>query len=131
MRITSTNPNIWISLTPTADNAVVYGAFAVEVSVNLGHGAFTARNDNLFFHDLPRFAADLNAFITNRSVVPHLTGTYDSYLRFSGTATSVKVDFSVGGAYLTADFRFNTSGSFEIDQEYLSALVQFFKANAA
>ncbi len=110
---------------------VQYSSFEVEVSVDIGHGAFTDKNTDVQFLNLDRFVEELNAFVLERQQIPRLQGTYDSFIAFSTPAgkTALWVEFALGdacaGPVKTADYLLK--GGFEFDPEYLNEVLAGFR----
>ncbi len=109
------------------DDSGAYDSFMLDVSVDIGHGVFKATNADIHFRNLAAFIGELDAFILDRTVKPRLEGTYDSYIEFSGTPSMVSVSFCVGDAFF-GNTRFALIGAFDIDQDYLSAALEQFRA---
>ena len=106
-----------------------YSCFSIACKVDIGHGQFTAKNTDVHFVNLKQFVDDLDHFILDRNLSPILEGTYGTSLKFySPSSCSLMVSFTIGDAYCgyieTVDFK--TSGTFEIEQEYLGNLLSWF-----
>lgn len=108
------------------DESSGYDSFSFQAHVDFGHGAFSAKNEDVHFFDLFTFVAQLESFITDRSVQPCLNGTYDSFVALSGTPSSVNVRFRVGNAfsgYKQANTEFALTGAFDIEPDLLFSLL--------
>jgi hypothetical protein len=129
LRIESPDRKSWLELRPWCDDSGCYNACEFEVAIDYGHGRFHGQNSDVQFLDLYQFAADLERFITERSLQPTLMGTYDSILQFRSWGTEVGLAFCLGNTYCgglfgTEDTRLRAS--FCIDSEYLNSIAAFF-----
>lgn len=98
-----------------------YTAVSVEVQIDIGHGTFNSKNIDIHFLNLGVFASELDHFITDRSILPQLNGTYDSFIEISGSVSHVFIKFCIGDSDCGAKtHQYSLSGSFEIDQEHLA-----------
>jgi len=128
MKITSSNRKCWISV-ERSTGAHPHEAFAVEALVQIGHGRFQARNEDVHWLNGREFVEDLDKFITNRALSPRLNGTYDSFVGLTGSATSVTLEFAIGDAFRgEKTHRYLLRGSFDIEQDRLLGIVNEFKA---
>jgi len=106
------------------DDGQGYSAFAVEATVDVGHGRFSAWNGDVQWLNLDRFAAALEQFATDRTSIPELEGTYDSRVGLSARGHTIFLEFAVGDAFCgekTHDYLF--AGSFELDRECLPGVL--------
>ncbi|MET0029586.1 MAG: hypothetical protein ABW101_18295 [Candidatus Thiodiazotropha sp.] len=102
-------------------------AYKVTCSINIGHGEFLAKNDEIYFVNMAQFTKELDAFICDRSLVPHLEGTYDTEIRFlcKNSPLKVVVEFTIGDSYsgYSEAAHYKLSGMFEIDQGKLELIL--------
>ncbi len=130
MKLFSNNRNAWLRIDRNVSED--HESFQVEVSVDLGHGRFHVQNDDLFWLNAGEFEAELKAFILDQTIVPHLEGTYGSFVRLKANSKCVIVEFAIGNAFCaskTHDYLFE--GSFEIDQQALLRLAREIQLQAA
>ncbi|MFZ3320750.1 MAG: hypothetical protein WA190_00150 [Usitatibacter sp.] len=108
-----------------------YSAWAVEASVRTGSGdIFHGRNGDLQLLNVERFVSALDAFVLNRRAPVQLEGTYDSFIRFSGSASGITIEFRIGAAdHLSKSYV--VSGAFSLDQEALLQVIGAFKEVAS
>ena len=125
MKITSADDICWISVTP---NEARYSGFDVVTHVNIDHGQFEARNTDVHFLNFEEFLSEFDKFIMDRHRAPRLEGTYDTYISFSGTGTSVICAYRLGDAFCgRKKATFYQSGEFEIQQERLLEFLHGFQ----
>jgi hypothetical protein len=125
MKIRSADHQSWVSLERTLSDK--YSAWALGACVQTGHGdTFRGRNGDLHLLHLERFVAALDSFITNRQTPAQVDGTYDSFIRFSGTANKVNVEFRIGAADNLSKTH-GVAGAFRLNQEALLETVAAFK----
>lgn len=125
MKVRSVDHKSYVTLEHKVDVAG-YSAFEVMVHADLGHGRFDARNVDVQFQNLHAFVSDLDQFVLDRTRLPRLDGTYDTYLRFSATAGSVMLKYQLGDAVCgRGASHFAQSGGFEVEQE---SLLEFSEA---
>jgi hypothetical protein len=123
MKITSAD-NICSIAIQINDAAGGYAGFEVLTHVDIGHGQFEARNLDIHFLNFEEFVAEFDKFIMDRHRAPRLEGTYDTYIGFSGSGTTVICEYRLGDAFAgRKTARFFQSGEFEIEQE---RLLEFF-----
>jgi len=129
MRISSSDQHSWIEINFRPDANSGYESFSLEVSVDVGHGQFRGINNDVHFLNIDEFAASLDAFVTDRSLSPCLEGSYDSFIRLSGTVNDILLEFAIGDAFCgyAKTVQFQVSGAFEIEQEYLLSLIENFR----
>ena len=128
MKISSSDRRCWISIERPA-GAHPHAAFAVEASVQIGHGRFHARNSDIHWTNGQEFSKDLDKFMTNRGLRPRLKGTYDSFIGFSGSATSVMLEFAVGDAFVgDRTHQYLLCGSFDVEHDRLLSIIDEFIA---
>lgn len=127
MKIYSVNKKSWLAVTQIKDGA--YTAISVEVLVDIGHGIFNAKNIDIQFLNLDTFSSELNHFMTDKSVLPRLNGTYDSFIEISGSVSHVFIKFCIGDADCGAKtHQYSLSGSFEVDQKHLASFKKMMKS---
>jgi hypothetical protein len=130
MRIVSPDGRSWVELDRlSSENG--YDAWAVEASTQTAHGdVFRGRNGDLHLLNIERFVAALDAFVLNRQTPVQVDGTYDSFIRFTGTTNGVVLEFRVGAAdHLSKSHA--VSGAFPLAQEALLQVVAAFKEVAS
>jgi hypothetical protein len=127
MKIHSIDKKSWFAVKPVKDNS--YTAISVEAQIDIGHGVFNAKNIDMHFLNLAVFTSELDNFLTDRSILPRLNGTYDSFIEISGSVSHVFIKFCIGDADCGAKtHQYNLFGSFEIDQEYLAPFIKVMKS---
>ena len=83
----------------------------------------------MHFLNLAVFTSEMDNFFTDRSILPRLNGTYDSFIEISGSVSHVFIKFCIGDADCGAKtHQYNLYGSFEIDQEYLVPFIKVMKS---
>jgi len=126
MKIHSIDKKSWFAVKPLQDGS--YTAISVEVQIDIGHGVFNAKNIDMHFQNLAVFTSDLDNFLTDRSILPRLNGSYDSFIEISGSVSHVFIKFSIGDVDCGAKtHQYNLCGSFEIDQKYLAPFIKVIK----
>ena len=127
MKIRSIDKKSWFDVKPLKDGS--YTAISVEVQIDIGHGVFNAKNIDVQFLNLSVFTSELDNFLTDRSMLPRLNGTYDSFIEISGSVSHVFIKFCIGDVDCGAKtHQYNLCGSFEIDQEYLAPFIKVMKS---
>jgi hypothetical protein len=128
VKISSSDRRCWINIERAA-RAHSHAAFAVEVSVQIDHGEFRARNSDIHWVNAREFSKDLDKFMTDRGIHPRLNGTYDSVVGFSGSATSVILEFALGDAFRgDRTHQYLLRGSFDVEQDRLLSIIDEFVA---
>jgi hypothetical protein len=128
MRITSIDSKAWVEITHGKD----YLSFNMECAVNSRQNFFQGKNTDFHFLNTEEFIEDLDKFILNRDVLPQLKGVHGPCLVFYRSkkqATAVMVRFSVSddsSAY-SEGVEFKTTGTLEINSEFLNEYVKEFK----
>lgn len=123
MKIYADDQKSWFSVEPWIDEETQYRAFTLEALIDIGHGSFQAKNIDVHLFNTSDFNAELDRFVTERTLIPRLDGTYDSFLEFHGDTSHVFVRFKIGDAFcgkLTQDI--SLSGGFEIEQQQLGCI---------
>jgi hypothetical protein len=123
MRISSVYKDKWIAIEYNGEFS-----YTVQVHIDIGHGRFDAINIAINWLNYNEFVSELNEFILDRSRTPHLKGTYNTYLVFSGHAHRIILDYQLGDAY-NGEVRLENHyqrGTFEISQEYLLQILAEF-----
>jgi hypothetical protein len=114
MKIHSIDKKSWFAVKPIQDGS--YTAISVEVQIDIR------------FQNLAVFTSDLDNFLTDRSILPRLNGSYDSFIEISGSVSHVFIKFSIGDVDCGAKtHQYNLCGSFEIDQKYLASFIKVMK----
>ena len=127
MKIHSVNKKSWFAVKTVKNDS--YTAVSVEVQIDIGHGTFNAKNIDIHFLNLGVFTSELDHFITDRSILPQLNGTYDSFIEISGSVSHVFIKFCIGDVDCGAKtHQYSLSGSFEIDQEHLASFIKMMKS---
>lgn len=130
MKIISLNKKFFIEIKNNIEND--FPSFKVLAEIDINHGVFSAKNNDLALLNINEFRGDLDAFIINRELQPRLEGTYDSFIEFSkGTEiTKARIKFAIGDAYsgFTKTVNFLFTGEFEIEIESISKLLRELKA---
>ena len=128
LRLHSPDCRSWLELSPLSDDQGYYTAVSMEAVVDIGHGRFTAFNGDVQLLGIAAFCDVFDKFILDRTLQPCLEGTYDSFIAFSGSSTSVVLSFCVGDSYCGSegveDYRLR--GKFAIDQGLLNDLLAYF-----
>jgi hypothetical protein len=120
MKIFAKDHPSWIEIKRFVDEANQYSSYEISAAIDISHGQFTAKNIDVHFLNVVEFQSELNSFITNKSIVPRLEGTYDTYLEFAGTSNSVLLRFKIGDAFCgTETINYLLEGAFEVSQESL------------
>ena len=99
MKILSSDSRQWIEVKRLVDND--YTAYELGASIDIGHGLFSGKNNDIQFLNLNEFIENLDSFILYRELIPRLEGTYESYIEFyrPKSKNSIMVNFCVGDAY--------------------------------
>ena len=127
MKIYSIDKKSWFEIKPIKDGS--YTAVSVEVKIDIGHGAFSAKNIDMHFLNLAVFTSELDSFITDKSVVPKLNGTYDSFIEISGSVSHAFIRFCIGDEDCGAKtHQYSLCGSLEIEQEHLVPFLKIMKS---
>ncbi|ABD81592.1 hypothetical protein [Saccharophagus degradans] len=130
MKIVSSDNKFWVELVKVEDE-YGYSAFSIYGYADLGHSKFEAKNNDVHLLNLPEFISKFDRFILDRTLVPKLEGTYDSYLEFKCVGSPVILTYNIGSAYCgTTNSEFGFTGSFEVEQEYLNTLLLELQENA-
>lgn len=119
-----------IEIKHNIDESSGYDSFSFHANVDIGHGAFSAKNEDVHFFDLSTFVAQLDSFVLDRTVQPCLNGTYDSFLSLSGTPSSVNLRFRVADAfsgYKQVNTSFALTGAFDIEPDFLFSVLRHFR----
>ena len=129
MKISSNDRRCWISVERPA-RAHPHTPFALEASVQIGHGHFHARNSDIHWTNGREFSTDLDRFMTNRGLRPRLiSAACDSFVEFSGSARSVILEFAVCDAFCgDRTHRYLLRGSFDVEQDQLLNIIDEFVA---
>src|SRR5262245_5785305 len=129
MKILSKDRRCWISVERPA-GAHQHAPFTLEVSVQIGHGHFHARNGDVHWTNAQEFSKDLDKFMTNRGPRPRLiSAACDSFVGFSGSPTSVILEFAVSDAFCgDRTHRYVLRGSFDVEQDRLLSIIDEFIA---
>ena len=130
MKISSNDRRCWISVERPA-GAHPHTPFALEVSMQFGHEYFHARNGDIHWTNGQDFSKDLDRFMTNRDLRPRLNcAANGSFVGFSGSATSVILEFAVGDAFLgdRTMHQYLLRGSFDVEQDRLLSIIDEFIA---
>lgn len=128
MKITDID-NVCSIIVDCKSNPRTYSGFQIEVHVDIGHGQFHATNTDVQFLNLEAFVSGFDRFILDRSRTPRLEGTYDTYIAFSGSGTTVMLQYRLGDAFCgRKTIHFYQSGEFEVDQEHLTQYLSDFRA---
>jgi hypothetical protein len=127
MKINSIDKKSWFAVKTVKDGT--YTAVSVDVQIDIGHGVFNAKNIDMHLLNLVVFTSDLNNFITDRSILPRLNGTYDSFIEISGSISHVFIKFCIRDEDCGATtHQYSLCGSFEIDQKHLIPLIKLMKS---
>lgn len=127
MKISSRSGNDWISISIGCDTQ---GYSSIEMEAFLTHGisSFHAKQLDLQFFKISQFVDALDKFITDRSLMPKLEGTYDSFLSFRAIGSTVRLEFAIGDEISSkAPTVYCLRGAFDIDQSYLNDYVRDFR----
>jgi hypothetical protein len=120
MKIYAKDHPSWIEINRLVDEANQYSSYEISAVIDIIHGKFTAKNIDVHFINAVEFQSVFKQFITNRSLVPRLEGTYDTYLEFVGKSNSVILRFKIGDAFCgTETTDYSLVGGFEVSQESL------------
>ena len=127
MDIYSVDKKNWFRVEQVFDEVTQYSSFLFEVYIDLGHSVFHSKNSDIQIFDINSFVNELNEFLMDRSLEPKLEGTYDSFLSFIGNNRDIQISFNIGSSYCSSEtYSYSTSGKFEIDQEHLNEVLEFF-----
>ena len=125
--ITSEDNICRLTMAPTCDPSRSAG-FEVGAWADIGHGRFDAVNRDVNFLNIDAFVDEFDKFIMERSRVPCLKGTYDTYIRFVGSGTAVHCEYRLGDAYCgQGAAEFYQSGRFRVENDGLLELLQRFR----
>ncbi|MDQ3058591.1 MAG: hypothetical protein M3R45_03575 [Pseudomonadota bacterium] len=130
MHITDKYGRCSIEIKYNFDESSGYDSFSFHANVDIGHGLFSAKNEDVHFFDLPTFVAQLDAFILDQTIQPCLNGTYDSFLSLSGTPSSVNLRFCVAdgfSGYKQVNTPFALTGAFDIEPDLLFSVLTHFR----
>jgi len=128
MKITSADNVSLITIQPPKEGSN-YTGFEVVILADLVHGQFVANNKDVHFLNLDTFVGEFDNFISDRSLTPRLTATYDTFLEFKKSDNSLICKYSLGDAFSGRKItRHCQSGEFTIEQECLLELFRGFKA---
>ncbi len=128
MKITSVDKICIITIeAPEAGSS--YSGLTITTKTDIEHGHFEGINKDIHFLNLEIFIGEFDDFISNPSLTPRLSGTYDTYLAFSTYNNSVVCEYQLGDAFAShKTTRAYQSGEFTIEQECLLELLRGFKA---
>ncbi len=128
MRITSIDSICSITL-ERKDDASGNPGFQMETHVDIRHGRFGAKNIDVQFLNLEEFVSEFDRFILDRTRMPRLEGTYDTYIAFSASGNTVMLQYRLGDAFCGQKTSyFCQSGEFEVEQERLLQYLADFRA---
>lgn len=128
MRISSVDNNCFIAFEYRGDPSG-YSGFQVEVHADIRHGQFGAKSIHVQFLNLEEFVSELDKFILDRTRMPRLEGTYDTYFAFSTSGSAVILKYQLGDAFCGRKTSyFYQSGEFEIEQENLLQFLGGFRS---
>ena len=117
MKIHSADNNCIITIEHNIDlNG--YSGFQVDVHADIRHGKFDAKNMDVQFLNLDEFASEFDKFILDRSHIPHLEGTYDTYFTFTAHGAAVILKYQLGDAFCGQKTSyFYRRGSLKLDKK--------------
>ncbi len=76
-----------------------YSSYLVEIRIDIEHGLFIARNNDLQFLNLDAFLTALEKFMVDRTTQPVLEGTYGSLFRLRAHGQGLILEYRLGDAY--------------------------------
>lgn len=128
MKICSVDNNCFVALEFRGDSSGYYG-FQVEIHADIQHGKFDAKNIDVQFLNLEEFVPELDKFILDRTRMPRLEGTYDTYFAFSASGSAVILKYQLGDVFCGRKTSyFYQSGEFEVEQENLLQFLGGFRS---
>ena len=128
MKICSVDNNCFVALEYKGDPSG-YSGFQVEVHADIRHGQFDAKNIDVQFLNLEEFVQELDKFVLDRTRMPRLEGTYDTYFAFSASGSAVILKYQLGDAFCGRKTSyFYQSGEFEVEQESLLQFLGGFRS---
>ena len=123
MKISSLYMDRWVAIEYNGEYSST-----VRVHSDIGHGRFDAMNKDVSWLNYNEFVPEFDKFILDRSRIPRLEGTYDTFLAFSGHGRRIILDYRLGDTYNgneRPEYHYQ-SGTFEISQEYLLQILAEF-----
>lgn len=128
MKIISVDNNCFVALEYRGDPSG-HSGFQVVVHADIRHGQFDAKNMDVQFLNLEEFVSELDKFILDRTRMPRLEGTYDTYFAFSASGSAVILKYQIGDAFCGRKTSyFYQSGEFEVEQENLLQFLGGFRS---
>lgn len=128
MKICSVDNNCFVALEYKSEPSGYFG-FQVEVHADIRHGQFAAKNIDVQFLNLEEFVQEFDKFILDRTRMPRLEGTYDTYFAFSASGSTVILKYQLGDAFCGRKTSyFYQSGEFEVGQENLLRFLGGFRS---
>ena len=130
MKIESIDKKSYIFIDHSGDED--YSSFQFGAHIDISHGSFSAKNNDIQFINLSKFISILDEFITNRDLEPELTGTYNTFLRFYNLKgkNTVMLQLSLGDMFsgYSETVNYSLNGCFELNQEDLLCFLNSIKS---
>ena len=123
MKIYSTDKSKYIELIELDYDGLSF------IEAKADFGTFKGSNDSISFELMEEFINDFDSYITDWSIKPVLTGTYDFKIEIYSKSNKTFIKATIGNTVCSPDWNenFGVYGQFQIEEEYLNQYLYEFK----